>query len=632
MTEPVREEGESLADFARRRAEHFGFKTAPKIEPSPESVEMHWDDDLVPDVELTKKSAEQIEMDAVLNGIDVVEAYNRWCGKMFADPGTKRKNVMISCPIPGHADKVPSASIDLDIGDGGVWMCHRCDQGGDKYDIAAWHFGFDVPGYKSKDDFPELRRRMAEDLGYTVMTSGKDEWLEIRAEPTSTTPEVIEDTPIAPAPRATITEIGPQTWFDWRRLHLRDHTFLKTWLEVTSTSYEPEEFYLFHGFTALAAAVGNSALLEDAVRPNLMTCVVGPTGAGKSLSIGYLEDLIRAAIPFNRDLGSGVRLPGSAGSGESLIDLFNFKVSDPTTDEVTWIPINAILKEDEMASLMKRVGRHGNTSREVLMGMFDRSTPISTNSRGHGEVTAENHFMQLVTSTQHESVRRLLTDEDAAAGFLNRWVYVYGNLKVRPPRGVEKLDVSPAVESLQKVRAWASGGVNVQWFDDEAGEEFDKFYFDEIHPLTLKSESWMHARLPHLAKKLLLLFAVNDRSTSVLLDHVENLKMLWPYLLSCYAVVAQEVGNSDFELAMESIEEYMRENQEQTFSIRDIYRNTHCRRLGGKELAVRAVELLIRAGIVREVPKERGSKSLRYEYIPEVEQEGATIHVLRPEA
>jgi hypothetical protein len=62
-----------------------------------------------------------------------------------------RRNQGQSCPIPGHADANPSAWVNTEKN---VWYCGRCSQGGDVYDLAAFHFGMPVPGYKEGGKFP----------------------------------------------------------------------------------------------------------------------------------------------------------------------------------------------------------------------------------------------------------------------------------------------------------------------------------------------------------------------------------------------------------------------------------------------------------------------------------------------
>lgn len=123
-----------------------------------------FDPEDIPQPEINRSPGDA-ELDAVLEGIDFVAAYQKWCGKSEIRFPIKKDSNMISCPIPDHADANPSAYFSEE----GLWHCGRCQEGGDKYDLAAIHYGLAYPnGYKKDGTFPELRRKMATDFGYIV--------------------------------------------------------------------------------------------------------------------------------------------------------------------------------------------------------------------------------------------------------------------------------------------------------------------------------------------------------------------------------------------------------------------------------------------------------------------------------
>jgi hypothetical protein len=643
---------ESLSDYLARVAP----SKAPEISPTPLTAAAE-DMDLIPDVELTK-SPERYEMDKVLS-IDCVEAYNRWSGKPSVSPGTKRKNIMISCPIPGHTDKEPSADINLELGDGGVWHCHKCAEGGDKYDIAAYHFGFDVPGYKSKDQFPKLREAMAEDLGYKVMVSGKEEWLEknspsasVQSSTTSSTvgsttttdhqptPSSLDDSlttestseskmdPGSPSPTLTeVDEYEPDAdrdyvnpTFNWRDLDIKPQTFLNTWMNLTSESFEPEEFYFWEGLVALGMAVGNHVIHPDSiaeVRGNLMVCLIGETGTGKSIAMSLLEKLLYEALPFDASTGSGARVLGSAASGESLLDMFCKSVTDASTGVVTPIPVRGLMNEDELASLMKRVGRAGNTLREVMMKLYDRPLPVSLSGRMSGSITATDHYMSVITSTQPASIQKFLTDADAAAGFLNRWVFVFGKPKRRPAITTFRVDITPAVDSLRAVRAWAGLHREIDWSttDLRAIDLWTEFYDKRVYPLSMRVNAPLAARLPLLAKKIMLLLAINDHSESIQYDHVRTMIRMWKYLLKAYGIVETEVriGANDTKGCMDALERYMAERPGDVFTLRILEKQSGAKRFS-RETILKSLEVMMRFNIVTEVPRGKSDRTIKYTY------------------
>lgn len=664
--------GESIADFIRRRAAEKGYNTKP-ITPRSKAAapKPTFDDDLVPTVDFNK-SPETYEMDKVLGEIDIVEAYNRWCKKMECDPKGKRESIMVSCPNPAHADTHPSAWLTLDKGDGGVGNCPVCiidgNGGFDKYDIAAWHFGFDVPGYKSKQGFPELRALMAEDLGYVVKSTnqGKEVWLEVPGDPAQpTTPTTTDPTPTTTSetssdtssksseqpdltenesevsseePTATVTPIHSQEptetielptaadmamekldteanglVFNWRDLPgIHPDTFLHKWMEVTSKGYEPEEYYFFHGLTALSAACGNKVTFDESnLRLNLNTCAIGPSACGKSVSVNALKRLLRSAMPFDQSSASGIKLLPSVGSGEALIDLFVHNVTDVNTGLTQTLPVNGLYEEDEMSDMMTKFKRNGNTAREKMMQMYNFPEPVAISSRGAGTVEARGHYLQAITTTQPGNLRRIMTDADSMSGFLNRWVFIFGKMKRRPTRGRKTVDISDCVPLLQKIHSWSSSGHQILFHDIRAAEMWDEWYDNEVRPFTEMDENSVVARLDILAMKIVGCLAANDRVETVTVDHVETIIMLTPYLIRTYQMVENQVGQTDLEVLIETIEKYMKKRPTEVFTVRRLSSNTSARKFGRPAIQA-ALEQMVKMGIITTVATHRQDTTPRY--------------------
>lgn len=624
--------------FAKRRAELLGYVvTKPDPVPAPQA----WDADLIPDVvyEPTPASEERLEIDAVLRRVDVLEAYNRWIGKMTPDVGGKTKNIMISCPLPTHPDKHPSASIDLSKGDGGVWACHACQDGGDKYDLAAIRFGFARPDYKGKD-FPELRRRMAESLGYKYRQEGKAEWLVKPTQPI--TPDSAgggaATTEEAPARAGLVTqqdEVPPALSvvqpsddgpaLDWRALGcITSDTFLYEWMNATSALYEPEEFYLFGGLLALGSAVGNSVTLDDEpnVRANMMVCLVGTTGAGKSRSIANLSKLISTALPFKEDNGGGVKLVNSSGSGEDLISQFCYSTVDSTTGERTSWPINGLYEEDELEGLMARIARPAGTFRSTLMKFFDTSRPISASSKTNGLSVAKDHFLQLVSSTQPKRLGDLTTGGDATSGFLNRWFFVFGGEKFRPAISQVRLDIDQSVDLLRNVRAWSSGGKLVRFADPAANQYWEKFVQENVRPIE-SSDDALAGRISLQCKKLLLLFSINQRMTVITIQHIEALANLFPYIKMCYGIVEQNVGKTQLQGCIDAMLKYFESHPDTDLTDRILAKQSGAKKYDAAT-RVQAYEKLLRLQVIMEV-RGRNESTHKYRLVPENQIQLASV-------
>src|SRR5919205_290414 len=132
----------------RREREMAAAQAAKKDETPAEFV------DLIPEDDTSyERSEDDIAIDRVIERITVDAAYDRWIRKPRPRERTgKREGVMISCPMPNHADRNPSAWMNLDKG---TWYCAGCDMGGDVLDLASIHFG--IPDYKSGENFRRLR-------------------------------------------------------------------------------------------------------------------------------------------------------------------------------------------------------------------------------------------------------------------------------------------------------------------------------------------------------------------------------------------------------------------------------------------------------------------------------------------
>jgi len=197
-----------------------------------------FDKDLIPE-QPHERSKEDLEMDRIIKDIDIIDAYKRWCGKMNPEPKGKTESIMISCPVPGHLDRNPSAWINTDKQ---TWFCAACDMGGDALDIAAFHFG--INDYKSGAKFHELRRKMAESLGYTLT--------KMPGNVTVITPPVIEEEEKSEPEVetvATVTELNEeyeepsiQLGLDWGSI-VPEGTFLDKYMEATIKDAVPEEYH-----------------------------------------------------------------------------------------------------------------------------------------------------------------------------------------------------------------------------------------------------------------------------------------------------------------------------------------------------------------------------------------------------
>jgi len=458
------------------------------------------------------------------------------------------------CPNPAHPDKNPSAWINTDKQ---AWYCAACGEGGDTYDIAAWHFGFSVPGYKSGKDFIKLREAMATDLGWAIKgdTVYRDSPSVIPpAPPPLPAPPPPLQPPIEPQPVVLLPgmeneegEAIPYPSLNWQAI-LPEDSFLDIWMRCTTVDDVTEEYHFWNGMIALAMALGKDVTLWDSrqIFANLFICTLGKTGQGKTKAKYHLDTLVEKALPYDRNdpFSKGVSRFTLA-SAEALIWAFQKSIEDPANPKRTLgnAPVRGIVEYSELSSLIGRTSRQGNILIPTLMQFYDCERYVQTISRGHGVETATDPFACVFTTSQPPSLRKLLTESDATSGFLNRWLFVSGPPKARVAVGGAMVDVGPAIKPLQDVHGWAGQAGTLDW-DDDALDRFTDFFDSHIAPAQAADESYLLNRIDLLMKKLILLFSANMQTQTATLAAVDQAIQCWEYLLRCYGIPKGEIGGT----------------------------------------------------------------------------------------
>jgi hypothetical protein len=622
---------------AELRARMEAAKSAPKQESAPEP-ESTWDDDLIPVV--PEPEAREDALTPIIDRVNILEAYRRWCGKSEPDPKGKRESIMVSCPKPDHRDSHPSAWLNLDKG---TWFCGTCQEGGDKYDIAAYKFGMPVPGYKEASQFPKLREQMARDLGVVIRTTLGGSKIavtpddadpeveeELDEEPASSPATASKDSDSEPAEEDAVVISGPfgrsmtvapgydpmKVSIPWREI-VPEGTFLHEWMTLAADSDEPNEYMWWLGMMAVATAAGNNVMLMDSprVRANLMVCLLGSSGSRKSRAIGRLMSLLESALPYDHDDpdSTGTMLTEIPASGEALIDAFCKPVHDDMSPGVIvgYAGVRGLIKFGEFTDFSVRASRQGNTLKSTIMNMFDSDSTLSLRSRTHGIARADHHFGQVISSTQPKAIRELLTRTDVDSGFVNRWIFAKAIEKPRVVLAKEEPDTTLAAERLSQLRGWCSP--RLVKLHDDALDRFTDVVYHDIFPNLDHEDSAVMERLDLLFKKIVLILAINERKqTLVEADLINRAAKLIPYLIHTYQVTDQSIGFGPFEDCCDSIKETIasfKATYGRSPSGSDIRKNLPKR--FNAELMMRAMKALIAVGAIEETLDAK--KITRYE-------------------
>jgi hypothetical protein len=585
-------------DFVAKLAE-LRAKRNPTLPTAPLPPDPQWkSDDLLPDLGGHELSDADKELDNFVDGIDILDAYRKFCGKMEPKATGRREGIMISCPKPDHRDEDPSAWINLDKQ---TWFCGGCEEGGDAHDIAAYNLGYPVPAYKQGDMFHQLRENMAAQFGFHVkkVAGGKIAWQE---EPSS--PPQLSVVPNQVESQSDPENVTPeennvsQMWADdeepelviyptinWRGL-IPEDTFLYEYMKACTNDDAPEEYHFWHGLMALGLVCGRNVTLDDTqpVFGNLLLCILGATGTGKSRSRRHLNEVLRESAPYHEDgtRTTGCKIIPVPSSGEYLVHQFAYEGKDPGNGKTSlgFQRVTGIVDFDEMSALLSRANRQGSTLKPTLMHLADATREVKIGGLQRGDFVAHEPFCSITASTQPKAIRTLLNRNDTSSGFLNRWIFAGGKQKqieaLGGTRSSIQIDLSEATRKLKEVRGWGALERSIQ-MDDDAYERYVKFFRTHIEPAKVKDETDLIKRIDLIVKKLMLLLTINLRKTSVPLQVVEVCTELYEYVLECYGILNSNIGVTLMQDVMTEIQRHMLRHQERTgrgATARDISRYT----------------------------------------------------------
>lgn len=542
------------------------------------------------DVNSYKRSEEDETIDSLINRLGVMGAYKKYIHKMVPKARNKRESVMISCPMPNHPDKNPSAWMNLDKD---TWFCGACQRGGDVYDLAAIGLGFDVDDYKTGQKFGELRRAIADSLGYTVQKiPGVENDVVFVADdstPTGTTatPDIEASATESPATdegEATSTgepddkpKSKPKSktrkekeeletriraeadaeyeakleeklkssvyTLDWRKIAKED-TFLYEYMKAATQDYNVEEYHFWQALIALGVAIGRDVHLEDQpnVYGNLFVCLLGGSGSGKSKSKRYMDEVIQATMEFDytQERPRGVKDVATPNSSEFLVEQFSHPIWEdgPGGKYIKdYASIRSIIQFGELGSLMNVANRKGSELSFRLLEFYDCKERISTGSRATGSIIAEKPFACALTTTQPKALHKLLGESDEDSGFLNRWLFVGGHQKVGKFWSHLNIDLTEAKRQLELIHLWCFKQRAVK-----PTKEVEKRANDDMRNLIqpdMNTYDPILGRLDLTIKKLCLLLCANEQTEVLTIDIYERVMLMYDYL-KAYALFRYE--------------------------------------------------------------------------------------------
>ena len=528
-------------------------------------------------------AAADAELDAAIKAIDIVDAYRRWIPKQApTNTEGQTESIMVSCPRPEHPDRNPSAWLNTEKG---LYYCAACSVGGDVFDLAA--IGHGMENYRSdKRTFHRLREAIGTDLGWSFY---KDErGFTIPLAPGSPPPGSSEPGQGAPAstdaagdtPGGEVIDIhrgdeldGDDEDYDTSRLVTTKHldydkivepgTFLDSYMRATTIDSAPDEYHLFNGLVALSLVAGRhvSVPADGGYHPSLYVCIVGQSGEGKSLARRHLVRVLKEGLPFDYTGPDrhGVLPMSRPGSGEVLVKMLKGDYSSGQGMPPYHLgDVKGYLDFDELSELIGKAARTGSVLKDKLLELYDTPESISNHSLTSGHHEALRPFVSLTTSTQPETMRRLMTKADVHSGFLNRFIFVTGTPKPKVAFGTPMVDIIPPSLKLAAINEWikshSDGKVRLTWTPDAIA-----LWTDFFHENLATSRGDIMQRLAFVLKKTFMLMAVNGRRDTVEVDDVRRGLEIYEFLVSSFTEVEdRSLTNVDYSDMEEEILKWIR--------------------------------------------------------------------------
>ncbi|MGB5159991.1 MAG: hypothetical protein WBP10_12295 [Thermoanaerobaculia bacterium] len=283
------------------------------------------------------------------------------------------------------------------------------------------------------------------------------------------------------------------------------------------------QFLAFYG-----SAVGSGPYYpveSDRHHCNLNVALVGETSrARKGVSEGRVRAVFGEADP---DWTQGRILSGLS-SGEGLIHA----VRDPVLrDGQTIDPGEGdkrlLVSEGEFASVLRVLGRDGNTLSAVLRNAWDGKT-LRTLTK-HSPSQATGAHVSLVVHITREELSRYFTETEAANGFGNRFIWLAVQRSKLLPEG-GSLDPGALDGIAEKVRAALEFGRRA---GPVARDEQARTAWASVYPKLTESRPGLLgaliARSEAQATRLALIYALLDLSPVVRSNHLHAALALWDY-------------------------------------------------------------------------------------------------------
>jgi Bifunctional DNA primase/polymerase, N-terminal len=343
---------------------------------------------------------------------------------------------------------------------------------------------------------------------------------------------------------------------------------------------------------------------------NLFGCLVGETAKGrKGTSMG------RARQAFEKLSGSWLqsRIVSGLSSGEGLLwavrdpiyKLHHVKQKGRITETQNILDDEGVhdkrllVVESEFSLVLRAMAREGNTLSARLRDLWDtgNSRCLTKNS----PVTTTNAHVSLLAHITRAELLKALAEVEMANGFANRFLWVAVKRSKFLPLGGGEIDLGPLAHKLALAVEQAQLADEIP-FDSPASHLFYPLYAD-LTVGTPGVRGVVTSRAEAQVRRLAMLYALLDFSSTVGIPHLEAAYALWNY---CARSVSWVFGESTGNKLADDLLEALKAAGGQGMSGRDLHAAT-----GRNESAAniaRAMAMLVESRLAYSRPVHTGGR------------------------
>ncbi len=292
---------------------------------------------------------------------------------------------------------------------------------------------------------------------------------------------------------------------------------------------------LIQQLTAFGNVIGRTAYFmaeADKHYTNLYDLLVGDTSKGrKGTSWGRIECILKA---IDEEWVKERRQSGLT-SGEGLIYHVRDSVisEDPNSDDGMDVKDEGVqdkrllLYESEFASVLRLLGRDGNTLSPVVRNAWDTGR-LSTLSKNSPTKATDAHISIIGHITKDE-LKRYLNSTEAGNGFANRFLFVYVKRSKELPEGgrIHEVNFTKMVNSLRDAVEFAKKVGEIKRDADAR-----KIWF-KVYPTLSEGKDGLFgavtARAEAQVMRIACIYALLDKSAIIRKEHLAAALAVWEY-------------------------------------------------------------------------------------------------------